>query len=116
MIRALVLAAVLCAPARADGGAEGASVKLKDLEDCVATLAYFRDGLSAKTGALDKEFNGRIPSAFSPLLALKRNRIAKQQSACARRGADVERALAGLNDDALRGRLNLSLKALASLH
>ena len=57
---------------------------IKEFEDCVANLLYFRDDLKAKKESLDKEFNGKVPSAFANLMNLKANRISKQHSACAK--------------------------------
>lgn len=58
--------------------------RVKEFEDCVANLLYFRDDLKTKKDGLDKEFNGKVPPAFANLLNLKSNRISKQHTACAK--------------------------------
>jgi len=57
---------------------------VKRAEDCVDTLEYFRADLKTKKAALDKEFKGQIPDAFTPLLNMKAGRIEKLNGACAR--------------------------------
>lgn len=104
--------------------------KVKEFEECVDTLGYFRADLNGKKAELDKEFKGKVPSSFANLLNLKANRIAKQQLACSKlANAPIDASMASARTmdsgspayaariktlNALRERLNKALKTFAA--
>lgn len=111
-----------------------AEFAVKELEVCVDSLDYFSNDLKKKDAELDKEFKGKVPSAFVFLMNMKRGRVTRQQEECARivkRGdkplaaveteiksiaadtADYKKSRKRLDD--LRGRLNKSMKRYAAL-
>lgn len=103
---------------------------IKEFEDCVADLVYFRDDLKAKKESLDKEFKGSVPSAFANLLNLKAGRIERLHAACEKKkDFPIDAAMASLRTmdgssaayaarrkklDALRARLNKALALFVS--
>lgn len=114
-----------------DAAAESA---IKELEVCLDSLDYYANDLKKKDAELDKEFKGKVPSAFVFLMNMKRGRVTRQQEECARivrRGdkplapaeAEIKNLSADTADykksrkrlDDLRGRLNKSMKRFSAL-
>jgi hypothetical protein len=120
------------APAKADSMTT-AEASVKELETCIDDLEYFIGDLKKKEAELDKEFKGKVPSAFTTLMNRKRSRVSRQQDACgklSKRGdeplKEAEAELRAVNGgspeykkkrkalDDLRGRLNKSFKRLSA--
>jgi len=125
------LASQSAAPSRSPEELDRASEqKVKEFEECVDTLVYFRTDLKTKKAELDKEFKGKVPSSFANLLNLKANRISKQQVACSTlTNAPIDASMASARTmdsgspayaarikklNALRERLNKALKTFAA--
>ncbi|MEQ1918940.1 MAG: hypothetical protein ABL955_07045 [Elusimicrobiota bacterium] len=142
----LLVAGLLCAaPASAFAEEPAAAPKavapeaaaeaaVKELEVCLDNLQYFNGDLKKKEAELDKEFKGKVPSAFVFLMNMKRGRVTRQQEECAKMiklgdaplaPAEAElRSLVGgsadynkkrKNLDELRNRLNKTLRAFPAL-
>jgi hypothetical protein len=130
---ALALGAASAEPSTKPAATPQAAVA--SFDECVSTLGYFREGLKTKKASLEKEFGGKVPSAFLPLLNLKQSRIEKQQSACSRLQTRAEDAVTRMMDaskgldsnseayrerkkaaDAQRARLDKALARFASFN
>ena len=127
------MAAAAPSPDAKAAGSVSAEASVKEFESCIDDLEYFTGDLKKKETELDKEFKGKVPSAFSTLLGRKRARVSRQQEACgklAKRGDEplkaAEAELKLITDDPgayakrrkslddLRGRLNKAFKRLSA--
>lgn len=148
-MKASLLAGLLCAaapsfaadnpantpiPAPALSPEAAAESSIKELEVCLDSLEYFTNDLKKKDAELDKEFKGKVPSAFVFLMNMKRGRVSRQHEECSKivkrgdkpllaveadikslaaDGAEYKKTRKRLDD--LRGRMNKSLRRFSAL-
>lgn len=148
LMNPLLLVGLLCAAPRTAFASEppaaaapkavapevAAEAAVKELEVCLDNLQYFNADLKKKENELDKEFKGKVPTAFVFLMNMKRGRVTRQQEECSKMIklgdaplAPAEMELRGLVGgsadynkkrktlDELRTRLNKTIRAFPSL-